>query len=79
MKNIKIEIKYSLVQKIPETNIIMVLNTENNQTELYSNQIKKICAMQEATVERENDEDIIKIYNNEETRYFDVNGIEIEK
>lgn len=77
--NIKIEIKYSLVQKIPETNIIMVLDTENNQTELYSNQIKKLCAMQEATVERENDENIIKIYNNKETKYFDANGKEIKK
>ena len=77
--NIKIETKYNLVQKIPDTNIIMVLDTENNKTELYSKQIEKLCSMEEATVERENDQNIIKIYNNEETKYFDLNGEEIKK
>jgi hypothetical protein len=77
--NIKIDKKYNLVQKIPDTNIIMVLDTENNITELYSKKIEKMCEMKKATVERESDENIIKIYNNEETKYFDINGEEIKK
>lgn len=79
--NIKIELKYNLVQKIQDTNIIMALDTESNKTELYSKQLEKICEIEDATVEvqRENNENVIKIYNNNETKYFDTNGIEINK
>ena len=79
--NMKIELKYNLVQKIQDTNIIMALDTENNKTELYSKQLEKICEIEEATVEvqSENNENIIKIYNNKETKYFDANGREINK
>lgn len=77
----KLEQKYNLVQKIQDTNIIMALDTENSRTELYSAQLEKICEIEEATVEvqNENGNNIIKIYNNEEVKYFDVNGIEINK
>lgn len=79
--NMKIDLKYNLVQKIQDTNIIMALDTENNKTELYSKQLEKICEIEEATVEvqSENNENIIKIYNNKETKYFDANGREINK
>ena len=78
---IKIETKYNLVQKIQDTDIIMTLDTQNNKTELYSNQIEKVCEMKDATVEvqREKDLNIIKIYNKEQIKYFDSNGNEIEK
>ena len=79
--DMKIDLKYNLVQKIQDTNIIMALDTENNKTELYSKQLEKICEIEEATVEvqSENNENIIKIYNNKETKYFDANGRKINK
>ena len=77
--NMKIDTKYSLVQKIPETNIIMALDTKNDKTELYSKEIEKLCEMKEATVERENEENTIKIYNNQDAKYFDENGKQIQK
>ena len=77
----KLEQKYNVVQKIQGTNMIMALDTENNKTELYSMNLQKICEIEEATVEVQNEggKNIIKIYNKREARYFDSNGIEINK
>lgn len=78
---IKLEQKYNLVQKIQDTNIIMVLDTQNSRTELYSVHLEKMCEVEEATVEVQNEggKNSIKIYNKKEARYFDSNGIEIIK
>lgn len=78
---IKLELKYNQVQKIQDTNIIMSLDTKDDITELYTLQLEKICELKDATLEvqRENEENIIKIYNEEETKYYNSNGIEIEK
>lgn len=78
---VKIEVKYNLVQKIQYTDIIMALSSENNKTELYSKQAEKICEMKNATVEVQGEKDLntIKIYNKEEIKYFDETGKEIKK
>lgn len=74
---VKLDIKYNLVQKIQNTNIIRTLNTEKNETEIYTQKLEKICTMLNATIEY--DDETIKIYNNEQTKYFDINGVEIDK
>lgn len=75
--NTKLEFKFNLVQKIQNTNLIRTLNNATNETEIYNKKFEKICTMKNANVE--NYQDGIKIYNNVETRYFDKNGIEINK
>ena len=75
--NTKLEFDFTLVQKIQNTNIIRTLNNETQETELYSQNFQKICTMKSANIEKEGD--TIKIYNKEETKYFDENGIEIRK
>lgn len=75
--NIKLEFNYNLVQKIQGTNLIRTLNMETNETEVYSQNLEKICTMKNANIEKE--EEIIKIYNSTETKYFDKNGIKINK
>ena len=75
--NTKLEFKYNLVQKIQDTNLIRTLNSETDETEIYSQNFEKICIMKNANIEKE--ENTIKIYNEVETKYFDKNGKEIEK
>ena len=74
---VKLEFNYSLVQKIQNTNLIRTLNNQTNETEIYSQNFEKIYTMKNANIEKE--ENMIKIYNSEETKYFDENGKEINK
>lgn len=73
----KLEFKYTLVQKIQNTNLIRTLNSETNETEIYSQNFERICKMKNANIEKEGT--TIKIYNEIETKYFDEKGIEINK
>lgn len=75
--NIKLEFSYTLVQKIQNTNLIRTLNSQTNETEIYSKKFEKICTMKNANIEKE--ENTIKIYNETETKYFNENGTEINK
>lgn len=75
--NIKLKFEYNLVQKIQNTNLIRTLNNETNQTEIYSQDLKKICSMKDANIEKSGN--TIKIYNETEEKYFNENGIEIKK
>lgn len=75
--NTKLEFKFSLVQKINNTNLIRTLNSDTNETEIYSKQFEKVCTMKNANIE--NSGNTIKVYNETETKYFDENGIEIRK
>lgn len=75
--NMKLEFNYTLVQKIQGTNLIRTLNSNTNETEIYCKDLKKICTMKNANIEKE--ENIVKIYNPTETKYFNENGIEINK
>lgn len=75
--NTKLEFNYNLVQKIQNTSLIRTLDSQTNETEIYSQNLKKICTMKNANIEIEGT--ITKIYNETETKYFDENGIEINK
>lgn len=75
--NIKLEFRYNLVQKIQNTNLIRTINNEDNTTELFSEHFEKIYTIKNANIE--NDGSTIKVYNENEEKYFDKNGIEIKK
>lgn len=74
-ENQKIEIKYDLLQKVKDTEVIQATNSKNEITELYSDKLDKICEMKNAIIEVQNE--YIKIYNEEETKYFDKDGNEL--
>ena len=57
--------------------MIRTLNNETNETEIYSQNFERICVMKNANIEKEGN--TVKIYNEIEEKYFDINGIEINK
>ncbi len=72
--NIKVEIINDSVQKIKDTNIIQT--TIGQTTQLFSKEMKKVCEMENAIIEE--NEDYIKIYNSEQTKYFNQDGKELK-
>ena len=72
--NTVIDLKYDLTQKVQGKNIIQTLIAETNTTELYSPTMEKICIMDNATVE--NEENYIKVYSDTNVNYFNNDGIE---
>lgn len=72
--NIKVEIINDSVQKIKNTNIIQT--TIGQTTQLFSKEMKKVCEMENAIIEE--NEDYIKIYNSEQTKYFNQDGKELK-
>ena len=50
----------------------MIQTLKDKKIEIYSKDMNKICEMENAGVESK--KDYIKVYNNQETRYFDKNG-----
>lgn len=75
--NAKLEFKFNIIQRIQNTNLIRTLNNETGETEIYSQNFEKICTMKNANIEKEGN--TIKIYNDVEEKYLDLNGTEINK
>ncbi len=69
-----VELKYDSIQEIQGSNIIQANETSTATTILYSNKMEKIAEMTNATISKK--ENYIVIYNNNERRYFDLNGNE---
>jgi len=74
-ENVKIEINKDILQKIQDTYLVQAVGNENKITEIYSKEMKKLCEMENAIVEVQND--IVRIYNENETRYFNCEGEEL--
>ena len=74
---IVLEIKYDLIQKIRNKNVIQVLSRKNNNIKLYSSKLEEVTSMKSATLQNENNH--IKIYNKEETIFLDKDGNKIEE
>ena len=72
---VKIEIENDSLQRIQSTDILQAVTASNNMTKLYSKDMKKICELNNATVEKKND--YIVIYNDNEKKYFNKDGKEI--
>lgn len=72
----KIEIIYDSIQKVQDTDIIQTSTSDNKMTYLFSKDMNKICEMENSLVEV--NDNYIKIYNNDEIRYFDKEGKELK-
>lgn len=73
---IKVEMNHDSLQRIQGTNLIQATLTGSKTTEVYSEAIEKICEMQNATIEV--NDDYIKVYNASEVKYFSKEGKELK-
>lgn len=71
----KIETNHDSLQKIQDTDLLQATLGETQMTEVYNKTMEKICEMSNAKIVVE---DYIKIYNEEEERYFDKEGKELK-
>lgn len=71
----KIETNHDSLQKIQGTDLLQATLGESQTTEVYNKTMEKICEMSNAKIVVE---DYIKIYNEEEERYFDKEGKELK-
>ena len=69
-----IEIQYDSIEKVEGTDYIITRLSENSSTQLYDKNFKQLCEMTNAIVQTE--ENYVKVYNNTETKYFDLEGNE---
>ncbi len=70
--NIKLNFKYSSIQKIEKTKVIQVSNIETKVVEMYSENFEKICEMINSTVEDKNE--YIRLKNSESIIYISKEG-----
>lgn len=75
-ETVKIEADKDSLQKIKDTDLIQATLADNKTIQIYTRKMEKICEMTNATIEVE--DNFIKIYNEEETRYFDKEGRELK-
>ena len=69
-----IEIQYDSIEKVEGTDYIITRLSENSSTQLYDKNFKQLCEMTNAIIKKE--DNYIKIYNDTETKYFDLEGNE---
>lgn len=74
-ENIKLEFKYNSVQKVQNKNIVQATINDTGITEIYDNYLAKSAEMEKARIQKY--DDYVKVYNDEETKYFDNNGKEL--
>ena len=73
---IKIQPENDSLQRIQDTNLIQTTLVEGKITQIYEKTMQKICEMQNAIIEVQ--KNYVKIYNEEQTRYFDKEGKELK-
>lgn len=69
-----IEIQYDSIEKIEGTKCLQTTLSANSTTQIYNEQLEKICEMTNAIIEVK--DNYIKVYNNTETKYYDLGGNE---
>ena len=57
--------------------MLQTLDTDTYQTEIYSSNLEVVCTMENAIVN--NEDNYIEIYNDDENKYFNENGEEINE
>ena len=72
----QIEFMYNSMQQIENTNMIQAVNNSTKKTEIYSKEMKKICELENATIE--NNIEYLKIYNDNEIKYISKDEKEVE-
>ena len=63
----KIEFNYNSIQQIENTKMVQAVNNNTKMAEIYSKEMKKICELENATIE--NHIDYLRIFNDKETKY----------
>ncbi len=71
----KVETNHDSLQKIQDTDLLQATLGESQITEIYNKTMEKICEMPNATIVAE---EYIKIYNEEEEKYFNKDGKELK-
>ena len=71
-----IPIQYDAIEKLAETNYIVTRLSENSSTQLYDKNFNQLCDMANVIVDTE--DTYVKVYNDTETKYFDLEGNEIQ-
>ena len=74
--NTKVAFNYNSIQKIEGTDLIQTYQNDNETTEIYSKEMKKISSLANANIDKYTD--YIKLYNNDEVKYISKEGKEIE-
>ncbi len=74
--NTKIDFKYDVIQKIGDSKIVEAKIIAQNKSEIYSENLKLIVSMKNAAIKEY--DDYVKIFNDEQTKYFDKQGEEKE-
>lgn len=69
-----IDIQYDSIEKVEGTDYIITRLSQNSSTQLYDKNFKQLCEMTNAIIKKE--DNYIKIYNDTETKYFDLEGNE---
>ena len=70
----KIQIKYDSIEEIQNTKMLKTAIIDDNTTQIFSSKLEQVCEMSNAKIEIFGN--YIKVYNEEETRYFDLDGNE---
>jgi len=74
--NIMADFNYDVLQKVEDTKVAQAKILKENKSELYSENMEKICTVKNSVVYKE--DNYIKVYSSEDVKYFDVNGNELE-
>ena len=74
--NTKVAFNYNSIQKIDGTDLIQTYQNDNETTEIYSKEMKKISSLTKANVDKYTD--YIKLYNDDETKYILKDGKEVQ-
>ena len=69
-----IDIQYDSIEKIEGTKCLQTTLSLNSTTQIYNENLEKICEMTNAVIEVK--DNYIKVYNNTETKYYDLDGNE---
>ncbi len=69
-----IDTKYDSIEKLENTDYIVTRLSENNSIQMYNKNLQPLCEMENGIIDTQ--KNYIKIYNDSETKYFDLNGNE---
>lgn len=75
-ENLKLEIKYDSIERIPNTELLKAMVTQENLTQIYTPDLSLAGEMINAVVET--NKQYIKMYNETQTKYFDITGKEVQ-
>ena len=71
-----IGVKYDSIQRVDGTSLLQVSDSSDKTTAIYSEQMKQICQMQNAIIQKE--DNYIKMYNESDVKYISKDGQEVQ-